>query len=97
MSALSTVTAAALVNAGLTYRQIDQATSNGWLRPMNGHNPGTGQVRLYPRSELRIARLVVTLTDAGFKPDAAYRIARNPAEGAATLRRLAEVVAGVAT
>ncbi len=77
MSAPATVTSTDLVRAGLTYRQVDHHARRGWLRPLNATNPGTGRARLFPYSELRIARLVARLTDAGIDTEAAYRVARG--------------------
>lgn len=86
------VTAPDLIRVGLTYRQVDWWATKGWLQPENGANPGTGSSRRFPHSELRVARLMVALTDAGIEPATAARLARHPAEGAAELRRLAELV-----
>ncbi len=86
------VTAPDLVRVGLTYRQVDYWATKGYLQPENGPNPGTGSSRQFPYSELRIARLMVQLTDAGIEPATAARLARHPADGAAELRRLADML-----
>ncbi len=87
-----TATAPDFIRAGLTYRRLDVWTSKGWLRPENGLNPGSGRERRYPHSELQIGALMVRLTDEGVEVETAARIARDRAEGAATLRRLADLV-----
>ncbi len=86
------VTAPDFIRAGLTYRRLDHWTTCQYLQPEGDANPGTGRSRCYPYSELRIARLMVQLTDAGIEPATAARLARRPVEGAAELRRLADMV-----
>ncbi len=85
-------TAPDFIRVGMTYRQLDFAVARGWLVPEDDANPGSGRRRRFPHSELAIARLMVKLGDEGFEPAAAARIARDRAGGAATLRRLADLV-----
>lgn len=90
------VTAPDFINVGVTYRRLDVWTSKGWLIPEAGSNPGSGNKRRYPRSELRVAELIVRLTDAGVAVEVAAWMARNRVEGAAALRGLADTVEAVA-
>jgi hypothetical protein len=85
-------TAPDFIRAGLTYRRLDHAVARGWLIPDADPNPGSGRRRTFPWSEVRIAELMVHLTDAGIEVEEAARIARDRAGGAAKLRRLAELV-----
>ncbi len=85
-------TAPDFTRAGLTYRRLDHAIARGWLIPDGDSNPGSGRKRTFPWSEVRVAELMVQLTDAGIEAEVAARIARDRAEGAATLRRLADLV-----
>jgi DNA-binding transcriptional MerR regulator len=85
-------TAPDFIRVGLTYRQIDYWTTREYLRPECGQNPGSGNHRRYPWSEVGIAQLMVRLTDEGIAVETAARIARDRAGGAAKLRRLADLV-----
>lgn len=86
MTSPAYVTATDLVRAGLTYRQVDHHATKGWLLPVDDANPGIGRARLYPYSELRVARVAVRLMDAGVEPGVAYRLARQlDADGRAEL------------
>lgn len=92
MSALRTVD---VVKAtGVTYRQLDSWTTNGWVRPTtavtsNGDlprpfvpadRPGSGQARLWAPAEVRVVRVMGRLVGAGMRPSAAARIAREVVE-----------------
>lgn len=70
------ITAADLAQVGLTPRRIDHWTRNGWLRA-DTNTPGTGKHRRWPVSELRIAKLMVRMADAGLEPEVASRAARG--------------------
>lgn len=83
----------AFIRVGLTYRQLDFWTTRGYLRA-DVASPGSGRNRTWPQSEVRVAELMVHLTDAGVTVEAAARIARNPATGAEELRRLADRLEG---
>lgn len=87
-------TAPDFIRRGLTYRRLDVWTDRGYLRPAGDTHPGNGRVRQFPHSELRIAELMIRLTDEGVTVEAAAAIARNPGDGAEKLRRLADLVAG---
>jgi hypothetical protein len=85
-----------LIQAGMTYRQIDYAVTHGYLRTVQDANPGVGKARQFPWGEVRIAEVMVKLTDAGIGVAQAAALARSGADGAAVLRRLADLVEGVA-
>jgi hypothetical protein len=85
-----------LIQVGLTYRQIDYAATKGWLRSLDDGNPGSGHARRFPWSEIRVAKVMVQLTDLGVGAAKAAELARAGAVGAAELRRLADLVEGVA-
>jgi hypothetical protein len=85
-------TAPDFIRVGLTYRQVSWWTTRGWLKPNPRPKTGSGHINIYPDTELRIAELMVQLIDAGIEPEAAAHIARYRAEGAAALRRLADLV-----
>lgn len=62
------------VMTGGTDRQIDHWVRSGHLRPV--HDGGSGRPREWPNTEVRVARLMVRLTAAGFTPARAAQIAR---------------------
>lgn len=64
------------IQVGLTYRQVDFWTTRGYLRADEA-SPGCGNNRTWPQSEVRIAELMVRLTDAGLTVEAAHRAARG--------------------
>lgn len=64
-----------LFGEGLTYRQLDYWTRQGYLRPVNP-DPGSGVQRRWPEEELVVARLMRRLIAAGLKVEAAHRVAR---------------------
>ena len=65
--------------AGITYRQLDYWTRQGWLCP--GVNfQGSGSNREWPPGEIEIARRMGLLVAAGFRPEHAAALAR-PCEG----------------
>lgn len=65
-----------LLDTGITYRQLDHWVVKGWLLPDTGRT-GQGVPREWPERELRIARAMVRLVDAGMRPDVAAVIARS--------------------
>jgi predicted DNA-binding transcriptional regulator AlpA len=72
-----------LVKAGLTARQVDYwsrldlRTGQGrYLRPVNPVS-GSGNLRVWPASELQVARTMLAYVQAGVEPAAACRAARN--------------------
>ena len=67
----------------LTYRQLDHWTSQGYLRPVNGGSPGSGRPRQWTGEELRVARTMAALRDAGLALPAAAAAARQLSGGAA--------------
>ena len=65
---------------GITYRQLDQWTRKGLLHAAGDQNPGTGKVRRWPPSEVKVALVMhalVNMPDGGLTPAAASRAARN--------------------
>lgn len=58
---------------GATYRQLDHWCRRGYLAP---GTPGTGYVRDWPESEIRVAALMVKMTAAGIPPKVAEKVAR---------------------
>jgi DNA-binding transcriptional MerR regulator len=59
---------------GITYRRLDFWVRQGYLRPAG--QTGTGHRRKWPESEVRVARHMSRLIDAGWTVAAAARIAR---------------------
>ena len=43
--------------AGITYRQLDYWTSNGWLHTIDAETPGSGHRRRFPALEIFVAAL----------------------------------------
>lgn len=78
MSALDT-----LLDAGITYRQIDTWSHNNWIRPI--HDGGQGRRREWPAHEIAIALLMKRLTDIGIAAGHAARIARQVEDTRRTL------------
>lgn len=70
---------AALIAEGITYRQIEYWCRKGYLRV---ESTGSGVSREWPREEIRVARLMGTLTAAGMGTAAAADIARRAAQHA---------------
>lgn len=66
--------------AGITYRQLDYWTRTGYLRTSTKAEPGTGNARFYPASEVPVAALAHRLLGEGLSPAAASRIARELVE-----------------
>ncbi|MEV0993443.1 MerR family transcriptional regulator [Nonomuraea sp. NPDC050202] len=64
---------------GLSYRRLDFWATRGWIRPT--HAGGSGNTRVWPEAELRIADLMRRLTAAGLAADVAARAARACVEG----------------
>ena len=62
---------------GVSYRNLDYWTRQGWLRPENGATPGSGRSREWPESELEIARRMARLTAAGITASVAAEFARE--------------------
>lgn len=65
------VTVAQLETQGLTYRQINYWTNQGYLRP-DPQNPGT-----WLDGETHIAHRMLSLIEVGFKPGKAHEMARS--------------------
>lgn len=61
---------------GATYRMIDYWVRRGLLKPARAL-PGSGTARLWSASELKVARRMVVLVEAGLTVEAAERAARN--------------------
>jgi MerR HTH family regulatory protein len=65
---------------GITYRQLDYWTRQGYLRPVQPHSNirsgGTGYARQWPESELAIAASMGRLIRLGLTAEAAHRVAR---------------------
>ena len=76
MSADDPVTTAAAVAAtvGVTARQIEYWTRQGWLVPENPA-PGSGATMIYPASQVHHAAVMSALVHSGVTPGAAHRLA----------------------
>lgn len=70
---------------GVTYRQLDHWVRRGFLRPARAL-PGSGVTRLWSSAELKVARRMALLVDAGLTPETAERAARNGGVIAAGVR-----------
>jgi len=74
---------------GITYRQLDHWTRNGYLRPVPLGGEGraepaessSGHWRDWPAEELRIAREMGLLVKAGLTAEAACAVARHHRTG----------------
>lgn len=67
-----------VASTGVTYRQLDYWTSNGWLRVRRGvANPGSGRQRAYTAHEAKVARHMADLVRVGVAPEQAARTARQ--------------------
>jgi DNA-binding transcriptional MerR regulator len=62
--------------AGITYRQLDYWTTQGWLRADERRKQRSGYRRTYPEGELEIADGMRRLIGAGLTATAAARVAR---------------------
>jgi hypothetical protein len=71
-------TVADMRRAGLTYRQIDYWTTEGWLREIPRAATGPGHQRRWPRSELPIAAMMARLArpEVGLDVNRAVLVAR---------------------
>ena len=65
-----------LEEVGATYRQLDYWCRIGLLHPKNP-TPGSGMPREWPAGELRVAKRMVELTQAGLTLVAAHHAARH--------------------
>jgi DNA-binding transcriptional MerR regulator len=75
---------AAMIDEGITYRQLDYWTRRGYLHALNaGH--GAGSVRQWSAFERLIASWIGRLTAAGLTLDAAARVARTARNGTCEL------------
>jgi hypothetical protein len=74
--------------AGVSYRQLDHWTRNGWLKPIGG--TGSGNDRDWPPSECDIAVSMGRLVKYGIMPSLAHDIARA-GEASGILLTLARV------
>jgi hypothetical protein len=61
---------------GITYRQLDHWTRQGWLKPDPRPVAKSGTERHWPDAELAIASDMGLLIRHGLTPPAAHRIAR---------------------
>lgn len=66
----------ALVELGLSYRQVDYWTRLGYLHAIRP-DVGSGKLRLWPESEVRVAARMGRLVRAGVSPADAERVARG--------------------
>lgn len=70
-----------LSQCSLSYRQLDYACRQGWLKPDNPHGKGTDNGREWTNGEVRVVKLASRLTEIGFPLKRAIEIARCvPAE-----------------
>lgn len=72
--------------AGVSYRQLDYWITCGYIR-LNDPNPGSGQPRRLPASQLAILLRMAELVRAGMNAEPAARLARR-------LRREGEIRVG---
>lgn len=82
---------------GATYRQLDHWAMRGWLQPLGAG--GQGNPRRWPPHEVRAARIMVRLVDAGFMPDVAATVARKALAatvGTSAMRPVVQVTDDVA-
>lgn len=49
--------------SGISYRRLDYWTTHGYLRLVGDPNPGSGYIRRWPASEVRIAARMVRIAD----------------------------------
>jgi len=70
--------------AGLSYRQLDYWTRQGWLLPTQEY-AGPGFPRAWPRRERSVAVLMARLVDAGVVPAVAARAARRVVQGSGSV------------
>jgi len=82
---------------GITYRQFDHWVTRGWIRPTN--SGGSGHDRVFSMDEVRIFRIMATLTTLGFRPAHAAELARNTVDlgwrGTLALRDKRVVTTGI--
>jgi len=72
-----------LRGVGASYRQLDHWVRCGYLQPwLTG--PGSGYPRMWSVEELRVARLMSVLVDAGITPAKAAEAARQCVASAET-------------
>lgn len=69
---------------GATFRQLDFWARQGYLRPVGGE--GSGRLRDWPGDEVRVAKVMTRLVQAGVLPAAAHRAARHDGELAPGVR-----------
>lgn len=65
-----------LGQCGLTYRQLDYAVRQGWLRPDNPHGRGTDNGREWTNREANVVNTAARLSRVGFPLKRAIEIAR---------------------
>lgn len=63
--------------SGISYRQLDHWTRTGRLHASTAAEPGSGNARFYPASEIAVARLIKRLLDAGMQITVAHGLARD--------------------
>lgn len=62
---------------GITRRQLEYWTCTGQLHTVSDPRPGSGRPRVYPASEVVIARRMRALASVGVTPGRAAQIARG--------------------
>lgn len=85
-----------LAELGLTARHVSYWCAKGYLRPVDP-TPGSGRWLEFSDREVDIARAMLAMVNAGVPVSVAARMARNPADGAAQLLRLANMLANLVT
>lgn len=75
-----TTTQEIVARTGLTFRQVDYWTRQGYLRTVDSQVDGTGRPREFQSTELQIALRMRDLVECGFSPSAAHRLARGDRE-----------------
>lgn len=61
----------------LSYRQVDHWTARGFLVPEAREHARSGHPRMYPQTEVTVARIMAALVHAGVKVEAAAVAARS--------------------
>lgn len=65
-----------LAGTGVTYRQLDYWTRQGWVRP-EVEAAGSGYARAWHPDEARVVAILGRLAAAGVAPPAAARVTRD--------------------
>jgi hypothetical protein len=69
--------------ADITYRRVEYWTQSGYLKPL-ATSPGSGYQRIYPPTEVTVARLIGQLVSDGLLPHIAAERARELLETGTT-------------